>query len=322
MNEFNFINSYLNNHQSVQHPEVVLGIGDDAAIVRPRLGYDWCFSTDMLIANRHFFAHEHPANIAHKILAVNLSDMAAMGATPRWILLSAALPELNLSWLDELTQTLFHLAQQHQVMLIGGDTTRGSLAFNITIAGELPANQALRRNQAKPDDDIWVSGQIGLAAAALQHHFKQIMLPDAILQTCENALLRPQPRVALGQALLPFAHAAIDISDGLLQDISHILDASCVGAVLHYENIPTLPYLKQLLPEAVLQKMVLAGGDDYELLFTAPKAHRHDIIEAAQRTNTPVSRIGTIHSQSNKCLCLDAQQQPILLTQKGYDHFA
>lgn len=318
MKEFDFIKNYLYRQQ--KDSNVLLGIGDDAAIVRPRLGWDLCCSSDMLLKDRHFFADVSPADLAYKILAVNISDMAAMGAVPRWALLSAGLPELNPNWLNEFCDSLFTLAKQFGVTLIGGDTTKGDLAFNVTIIGELPQGKALRRDAAQMGDDIWVSGTVGLAAAALNCHWKNIELPDAVFTLCEHARLRPKPRVDLGKALLPFAHAAQDISDGLAQDIGHILKASDVGADIFADCVPTLPALREILDKGVLYDYMLAGGDDYELLFTAPKSCREAVLEAGRMSNTPVTRIGKIND-SGRLNLLDANGHHITLTSLGFDHF-
>ena len=178
MTEFDFIRRYLKKQQD--DAQVVLGIGDDAAIIRPQVGFDLCFSSDMLLKGRHFFADVQPDDLAWKVLAVNISDMAAMGATPRWVLLSVGLPELDESWLHRFCNNLFDLAQRFGVTLIGGDTTRGDLVFNVTIIGELPTGKALRRDAAKEGDDIWVSGQIGLAAAGLNHCLGKCVLTERI----------------------------------------------------------------------------------------------------------------------------------------------
>ena len=320
LTEFSFIRRHLAIPQP-HDPDLLLGIGDDAAIIRPRAGFDLCFSSDMLLAGRHFFPHDPPEAIAHKILATNISDIAAMGGQPRWVLLSAALPELNEPWLQAFSGCLFATLRQYGITLIGGDTTQGNLAFNVAITGELPAGKALRRSGAQQGDDIWVSGQIGLAAAALHHIWGNIRLPETLFTRCEAARLRPTPRVALGQAILPFATAAQDISDGLAQDIGHILAASHASAELFAHAVPTLPALRQALPEATLHELTLAGGDDYELLFTAPPSQRHNIQAAAQAAQTPVQRIGKItHSGSLKIL--NAHGDEIHLARKGFDHFA
>ncbi len=319
LGEFDFIRRYLAAEQPAD-PELLLGIGDDAAIVRPRHGFDLCFSSDMLLAGRHFFPDVAPADLVHKILAVNISDMAAMGARPRWVMLSAALPELNESWLAEFSARLFAMLRQYGLTLIGGDTTKGDLAFNIAITGELPAGQALRRSGAQSGDDIWVSGRIGLAAAALHHIWQKIRLPENLFAECEAARLRPTPRVALGQALLPLASAAQDISDGLAQDLGHILLASRVGAELFADAVPTAPGLRQHLPEHTTRELTLAGGDDYELLFTAPPAKRAAIQAAAANAQTTVSRIGRI-TDTGYLKILQPDGRELHLAHLGFDHF-
>lgn len=318
MKEFDFIRQYL--FRQRDDPEVLLGIGDDAAIVCPRPGFDLCFSSDMLLAGRHFFEDVSPADLAHKILAVNISDMAAMGAAPRWVLLSAALPVLEKNWLDAFCGSLFRFADEFNITLIGGDTTKGNYIFNVSIIGELPKNQALRRSGAQIGDDIWVSGRLGLAAAALNHHWRKIVLPSEVFQVCEQARLRPIPRVALGQALLSVASAAQDISDGLAQDIGHILKASGVGAHIFADAIPTLPRLAKSMPSKVLHTYTLAGGDDYELVFCAPNEKRDEVIAASHKSNTPVTRIGRV-TEGCDLLITDTDGQVVVLDSLGFDHF-
>lgn len=318
MTEFDFIRQYLKRQQ--QDAQLLLGIGDDAALVRPQSGYDLCFSSDMLLKNRHFFADVAPEDLAWKVLAVNLSDMAAMGARPRWVLLSAALPELDADWLQRFCDSFFALAQRFGVILIGGDTTKGDLVFNITIVGELPQGQALRRDGAQVGDDIWVSGELGLAAAALQHCLNKYCLDEALRPLCQSKLLRPEPRVALGQKILPLANAGQDISDGLSQDIGHILAASGVGAELWADQLPVPEALKQDLPRQAWLEAALAGGDDYELLFTAAQNRRADILAAAAECGVAVTRIGIIN-QTGRLKIIDADGQEITLTSKGFDHF-
>ena len=243
MKEFDFIKQYLVARQD-NDAQVVLGIGDDAAIIRPQADCDIHISSDMLLGGRHFFTDVQPADLAHKVLAVNLSDMAAMGAAPKWATLSVALPQLDEAWVQAFCDSLFALADAHGLQLVGGDTTRGDWVFNVTIMGQTPQGLALRRDAAQVGDDVWVSGRLGLACAALFDHWNEVHLDDDVFTICEAARLRPQARVALGQALLPIAHAAQDVSDGFAQDLQHILTASHVGAVVNVDTLPTLPELK------------------------------------------------------------------------------
>ncbi|PIT42258.1 thiamine-phosphate kinase [Snodgrassella alvi] len=320
MTEFDFIQQYL--HRQQQDNELVLGIGDDAAIVRPRSGYDLHFSTDMLVGGTHFFTDVAPEDLAHKVLAVNFSDMAAMGATPRWALLSVALPELKQDWLTAFCDALFALARRFGVTLIGGDTTKGNWVFNVTIIGETPRQHALRRDAAQLGDDIWVTGLLGLAAAALDVYLHKTSLPAAVFAQCEAKRLRPEPRVALGKELLSLAHAAQDISDGLAQDINHILKASNVGATINVDLIPSLPDLRlsdAFLP-AQLYHWLLAGGDDYELVFTAAPSQREAIMAAANRATTSVTKIGTI-TAGRELQLINHAGNVIQLQHQGFDHF-
>ncbi len=314
MNEFDFINRYLK--QQTQDAQVVLGIGDDAAIVRPQAGMDLHLSSDMLLENRHFFANTAAADLAHKVMAVNLSDMAAMGATPKWALLSVALPKLDEAWLNDFCEHLFAIAKEYRVCLIGGDTTKGNLTFNVTIIGQAPSGQALRRDAAQLGDDVWVSGQIGLAAAALNHHWNHVRLPEAVFLQCEQKRLRPTPRVALGEAILSLAHAAQDVSDGLWQDLAHIAKASDVGMNVDFALIPTLSELKA---HSEHREWVLSGGDDYELIFTAPKSAREAIIKAGLTSKTSITRIGEVVKEAG--VRVFENQVAIELEQKGFDHF-
>ncbi len=319
MNEFDFIRNYLIRQQ--KDAELVLGIGDDAAIVRPRPGYDLCFSSDMLLAGRHFFADVAAGDLAHKVLAVNVSDMAAMGAAPRWVLLSAALPYLDEAWLKDFCDTLFEQAQAYGITLIGGDTTRGDWVFNVTIIGELPQGAALRRSGAQPGDDIWVSGYLGMAAAGLAAIQGKLSLPVNIDVACRARLHRPQPRVGLGRHLLNVATSAMDVSDGLAQDLGHILQASMVGARVEAARLPALPALRRALPEEQLLPLQLAGGDDYELLFTAQQQAREQVFAASRAAGMPVSRIGRITDNIGRLEIVDGNGASVHLNHKGFDHF-
>lgn len=320
MREFDFIRRYL---QAVPQRDtgVLLGIGDDAAVVRVDAAADWCISSDMLVGGRHFFSDVAPEDLAHKALAVNLSDMAAMGAQPRWILLSVALPELDEAWVARFSQRLFAMCAEYGVTLIGGDTTRGDWVLNVTVIGEVPRDRALTRSAAQIGDDVWVSGQVGAAAAGLQHCLGHIVLPDDCADRAVAALLRPTPRVALGRALLPLAHAAQDVSDGLAQDLSHILTASGVGARLYWQDIPFDERLAAVLSAEKCYELALAGGDDYELVFTAPPSQREAVRRAGEMSGVAVSRIGEIVEGSGLQVW-DAGGNPIVLAKTGFDHFS
>jgi len=296
-----------------------LGVGDDAALIRVRPGYQLAVSADMSVAGTHFFADIDPFAIGWKSMAVNVSDMAAMGAEPKWATLSIALPALDESWLQGFSQGLFACADAFGVSLIGGDTTRGPLNIAINIMGEVPQGQALQRKGAQAGDDVWVSGVLGLAALWLQHRLGKLEIHAEELPALASAMHHPQPRVALGLALRGVATAALDISDGLLADLDHILAASAVGAELDWAAIPK-PVLRQTtLSTSVLQQVVLAGGDDYELCFTAAPQHR-DVLQAlSSRLAVPLSRIGQITAQAG--LRVLNGEAHIDLSQKGYDHF-
>jgi thiamine-monophosphate kinase len=313
MTEFDLIRR----HFTRAAPNAVLGVGDDAAIVRPTLGCDLHVSTDMLVEGRHFFADVCPEALGHKALAVNLSDMAAMGATPRWVTLALALPRLDEAWAAAFARGFFALAAEHGVSVVGGDTTRGLLTLSVTIFGETPHGQALRRDAAQVGDDIWVSGQLGLAAAALQQRLSgsgEVLPADCLLK-----LERPQPRVALGQALLGVAHAALDVSDGFAADLSHILARSGVGAEVWVEALPTHPQLAA--QRARWLPAIAAGGDDYELCFTAAPAQAAAVQAAAAQAGVAVHKVGRIVAGGGLRL-LDASGQVVALERLGYDHFA
>jgi len=310
MNEFDLIKRYF----TASSTDVVLGIGDDAAIVRPSAGADLHLSVDTLVEGRHFFPDVDPVSLGHKTLAVNLSDMAAMGARPRWALLSLALPAVDPEWLDGFARGFFALAQCHGVSLIGGDTTRGPLTLSVTIMGETPSGAGLCRHAARVGDDIWVSGELGLAAVALRQRLQgDLAIPADVLETCCRKMDAPEPRLALGQALLPVAHAAIDVSDGLMADLGHILQRSGVGAEVWAQHLPTHPWIAE--QGGALLDAVAAGGDDYELCFTAAPGQRA-YIEALGR----VSRIGRIVAGSGARLLAPSGEE-ILTERNGFDHF-
>lgn len=316
MTEFDLIRRYFTRPT----PGALLGIGDDAALLRVSEGNVLAVSTDMLVSGTHFLPDADPFLLGHKTLAVNLSDMAAMGATPRWATLAIALPEANEAWLEKFSAGFFALAQQHGVDLVGGDTTRGPLNLCVTIFGEVPAQQALRRDGAQLGDEVWVSGKLGDAALALAHLQGHIILSDIEYAACAPALHQPQPRVALGLALRGIANSAIDISDGLLADLGHILDSSRLAARLDFPALPVSPALRGHLRHPLAKQCVLSGGDDYELCFTTPAAHHAEILDIAARLKLPLTQIGTIVTGLG-CLVLNAAGDPINMETSGYDHF-
>lgn len=303
-------------------PGAVLGVGDDCALLAPSPGMQLAVSTDMLLEGRHFSPQDSPAGLGHKSLAVNLSDLAAMGATPRWATLAIALPEANDAWLTAFARGFFRMADQHGIELVGGDTTRGALTLSITVIGEVPPGQALRRDGARPGDDVWVSGTLGAAAMALAYRQGRLFMEQIDAARVLPALYLPTPRVELGIALRGIASSAIDISDGLLGDLAHILERSQVGAVVEFAALPTLPVAQTYLHENVARDCVLAGGDDYELCFTAPAERRDAVQAAAQSAGVAVTRIGCITAEPGLGV-IDADGQPIpTIDHTGYDHFA
>ena len=305
--------------------DVVLGIGDDAALLAVPAGEQLVVTADTLNAGVHFPADTAAFDIGWKALAVNLSDLAAMGATPRWITLSLSLPASDPSWLDALADGLFALAGAHGVALVGGDTTRGPLSLGITAMGSLPAGAALRRDGARAGDRVWVSGVPGEAALALalwQSGQLDVAVPavDPHHEALRQRLVRPTPRLALGLALRGLATAAIDISDGLTADLGHLCRRSGVGARLQLAALPRSPALDALAPGAPAWPLQAGGGDDYELCFAASPAATDQVLAAAAASGVAVTCIGTLHAGSG--ICWEApdgrQWQP---DRGGYDHF-
>ncbi len=302
----------------------VLGVGDDAAIVRARRGTDLVVSADMLVAGRHFFHDTDPALLGHKALAVNLSDMAAMGATPRWALLSVALPGVDARWLAAFMRGFMRLARRHGVDLVGGDTTRGPLNISVQIIGEVPAGRALRRDGARAGDDVWVSGLIGDAALALAARKRRIPLARRERTRLEKKLHAPAPRVALGKGLRGIARSAIDVSDGLVADLGHICERSRLSARVRFDSIPASAPVKRNLHRAAARAALVSGGDDYELLFTAGRSQRGAIERLSRRLRLKLTRIGEItrrRGAGSLVTVLDAGRQPMPLGQTGYKHF-
>ncbi len=327
MSEFDLIRRFFTRAT----PGAVLGVGDDAALLQVSPGNVLAVSTDMLVSGTHFFPDADPFLLGHKTLAVNLSDLAAMGAVPRWATLAIAIPSEEEAWLERFSAGFFALAQQHGVELVGGDTTRGPLNLCVTIFGEVPAQQALRRAGAQPGDEVWVSGQLGDAALALAHLQGRVKLGEAEFAACAARLHQPQPRVALGLALRGIASSAIDVSDGLLADLGHILEASHVGAEIEFDAVPVSGVMRRALSpspspasgggeQRLLQRCRLSGGDDYELCFTVSTARRAEVERLAGQLGLPLTRIGKIVAGQG-CIVHDTHGHPINIEVEGYDHF-
>ena len=321
ISEFELIRRYFT--RRARH--TMLGVGDDAALVNVRRGCELVVSTDMLVAGRHFRRDADPCLLGHKALAVNLSDLAAMGATPRWATLALALPAADPRWLAGFSRGFMALARRFGVDLIGGDTTRGPLNICVQIMGEAPRGAALRRDGARPGDDVWVSGVLGDAALALAALARRIRLKPAEFARCAARLNRPQPRIALGLELRGVAHSAIDISDGLCADLGHILERSGVAAEIEFAALPASAVLCRYLDRRVVRAALLAGGDDYELCFTALPAARERIQRLARRIRVPLSRIGRIRAARGSARRLSlhgVDGRELGITHRGYDHFA
>lgn len=325
--EFDLIRRYFT------HPtkQTVLGVGDDAALVSVAGGMELAVSVDMLVAGTHFFADADPYQLGWKSLAVNLSDLAAMGALPKWATLAIALPQADESWIEKFANGFFACAGKYRVDLIGGDTTRGSLAISVQIMGEVPNGGALKRSGAKVGDEIWVSGSLGDAALALAVLQGRYALPEAELSACLSALHTPHPRVELGLKLRGLASSAIDISDGLLADLGHILECSNVGAEIRLSDIPCSKFACDHLfvsdhsADKQVLAMVLAGGDDYELCFTAPAANHDEIAELSHELALPLSRIGQIINTpagDSSLIIRGVNNETINIKETGFDHFA
>jgi thiamine-monophosphate kinase len=304
-----------------------LGVGDDCALLSPAPGMQLAVSTDMLVEGRHFLSTVDPARLGHKALAVNLSDLAACGAAPLAFSLALSLPRVDEPWLAAFSRGLDALADAHRCELVGGDTTQGPLTICITVFGEVRPGQALLRSGAHAGDDIYVSGTLGDARLALEVLRGGMSLPAAVFESARARLEQPTPRVALGLALRGIATAAIDVSDGLLGDLGHVLRQSGVGARIEAREALRLlaatrdPAVSALIAPQRQLELVLAGGDDYELAFTAPASARDAVQAAAAASATAVSRIGAIEAQAGVRL-VDAAGAPVPGQFPSFDHFS
>ncbi|ETF03813.1 thiamine monophosphate kinase [Advenella kashmirensis W13003] len=320
--EFDLIRNYFTRPAS----SIDIGVGDDCAVFAPSAGSSLAISKDLLLEGRHFFSDVDPEALGHKSLAVNLSDLAAMGAAPRGCLLGIALPQYDAAWLEAFSRGFNTLADRYQCPLIGGDTTRSEhdIVISVTVLGEVTPPY-LARSRARPEDDIWVSGTLGAADWALNLLLRQKAgetlgeRDTQLLAATRSALERPEPQVALGLALRPLAHAMIDISDGLVQDLKHILQASGVAAILYESLMPVNLSLPENEPQQ-LRQSVLGGGDVYELCFTAPQSARPALLALSASQSVKLTRIGMIHAGQGLRV-LDATQQDISALPAGFDHF-
>ncbi len=329
LGEFDLIERYFQRPAQRQP----LGIGDDCALLAPRPGMQWAVSTDLLVEGRHFLSTVDPVRLGHKTLAVNLSDLAACGAEPVAYTLTLSLPRVDETFLAGFARGLHALADAHGIELVGGDTTAGPLTLGITVMGEVPTGQALLRSGARPRDDLWVShshrGGLGDARLALEVFRGTVSIPATGFDRVRRALECPEPRVRLGLTLRGLASSAIDLSDGLMGDLGHVLKRSGstqaaahpgpLGAEIDATTLPLSPELRELSPERQLH-FALSGGDDYELLFTAAPQDRERVLAAAAQVGTPVTRIGRICAEPGLRV-LDAEHQPVPTPWASFDHF-
>ena len=315
LGEFDLIGKYFTRPVK----RAVLGIGDDCALLQPAPGMQLAISSDMLVEGRHFLSTVSPQRLGHKALAVNLSDLSACGARPLAFSLALAMPRAEESFLAGFAEGLFALADEHGCELVGGDTTQGPLNICITVFGEVPPGEALLRSGARAGDDLYVSGQVGDARLALECFRGSVVLSGEAFEQVRVAMELPQPRVTLGQALRGVASSAIDVSDGLLGDLAHILKRSGVGATVEVDAVPRSAVLaSQHL--ALQRECTLAGGDDYELLFTAPPALADAVQAAARRSGVATTRIGQVNT-SGALTLVDAQGRHVAHTFGSFDHF-
>ncbi|MDR2366321.1 MAG: thiamine-phosphate kinase [Zoogloeaceae bacterium] len=320
MNEFDLIAR----HFQRPTPQTLLGPGDDSALIEVAPGMELAVSSDMLVAGVHFLPDTEPRDLGWKTLAVNLSDLAAMGARARWALLALSLPVADEAWLAAFSAGFFSCAQQFQVDLAGGDMSRmtrgGALSLCATVIGEVPTGQALRRDGAQAGDDVWLSGYPGLAALGLKHLQGKTVLPDALCRLCVHRLQAPVPRLLLGQLLRPLAHAAIDVSDGLMADVAHIAKKSRLAARIFLHRLPRPP---QGVERALALESLLSGGDDYELAFTAGAQQRPAIAQIAAQLDLPLWRIGQMKADATTpaVQLIDSEGKIVPWEKQGYDHF-
>ena len=315
LGEFELIERYLS-RLGARRDDVLLGVGDDAALVRPPAGLELALAADTIVEGVHFPQGLPAGDVGYRVLAVNLSDMAAMGAEPAWALLTLTLPGGDAEWVRAFASGLHELARRHGLAVVGGDTTSGPLTATIAIAGFVPAGQALRRSGARPGDGIWVSGTPGDAAAGLAVLSGRLSAPPDVAEPLVQRFLRPDPRVPLGLVLRSAATACIDLSDGLAGDLAKLCAASHVGAQVESQLLPRSTAMRGAVDPEAARRYVLAGGDDYELLFTLPP--EADAAALERGGGVALTRIGTIGSWPGVSLDGEPLEGDVL---HGFDHF-
>jgi len=318
MKEFELIKKYFT-EQAVNRKDVSIGIGDDCAIVTPSERQNIAVTTDTLVAGVHFPHSTSAKAIGHKAIAVNLSDLAAMGAEPSWISLAITLPEIDETWVGEFCAGVFELCEFYNVQLIGGDTTQGPLSITVTAQGLIPFDKQITRNGAKAGDWLYVTGEIGDAALALKHVLGEFTVETQHLEKLQTKLDFPKPRILAGQALREYASAAIDLSDGLKSDLAHICQASNVGANIVLEDLPlSFELIDSLGLEQAIQ-LALTGGDDYELLFTVSEDNKVGMETALSNCGVSVTCIGQLNGNDKITTTLNSK--PAVINAQGFEHF-
>ena len=319
MNEFEIIEHYFKN-LTVEDPRIIYGVGDDAAVINIPEGYELVVSVDTLVSGVHFTADADPESLGYKSLAVNLSDLAAMGAVPAWATMALTIPEYTPPWIEGFASGFSELAKRYPLSLIGGDLTQGPLSITVQIMGVVESGTSMLRNGARTHDDVYVSGYPGEAGYALLAQKREFDDCTIVGGHCLERLLKPLPRVELGRKIRGIASAAIDISDGLAADLGHILKSSSVGAIIELDKIPLREPLAGLMNQDEIWEVVLSSGDDYELCFTVPGAVRREMEEIAMSFDFPVTRIGKIVADKGLHL-MSPDGNKYLIKRYGYEHF-
>ena len=319
MKEFELIKRFFT-EQAIKRKDVLLGIGDDCAIVTPPKYQNIAITTDTLVAGVHFPHQTSARAIGHKSIAVSLSDLAAMGAEPAWISLAITIPEIDIKWVEEFCSGVFDLCEFYNVQLIGGDTTQGPLSITVTAQGLTPIDKHITRSGAKAGDWIYVTGEIGDAALALKHVFNEVNVASEYKDKIRKKLDFPRPRILVGQALREYATSAIDLSDGLISDLGHICSSSKVGANIVLDDLPISDALRHSVDIEKAFNIALVGGDDYELLFTASEDNKVGMETALSHLSCGITRIGQLNSSGKITTTLNSK--PVSFDAKSFEHFS